>query len=353
MEDNGSTKFKMVPGRLAPPGASAPAEDPADSKPAGSSSSGGVTTLEALTDFSVTGGVDVADLVRETRVFDVLHELETELVGLEPVKTRIREIASLLIVDMLRRKAGLESDRPTLHMSFTGSPGTGKTTVAMRMATILHRLGYLAKGHLVAVTRDDLVGQYIGHTAPKTREVLKRAMGGVLFIDEAYYLYRQENERDYGQESIEILLQVMENQRQDVVVVLAGYKDRMETFFQSNPGMGSRIAHHIDFPDYSLDELMAISKLMLKQQRYDFSPEAEAAFHELIGIRMGRPRFANARSVRNALERARLRQASRLVSGESGFLSKEDLMRIDEQDIRKSSLFNAAADTALAPAADS
>ena len=351
MEDNGSTPFNMVPGKSAPPGAGAPVADPADATPAGSSLSG-LSDLDSLPELTDAGGVDVAELVRETRVFDVLNELDTELVGLEPVKTRIREIASLLIVDMMRRRAGLDSDRPTLHMSFTGSPGTGKTTVAMRMATILHRLGYLAKGHLVAVTRDDLVGQYIGHTAPKTREVLKRAMGGVLFIDEAYYLYRQENERDYGQESIEILLQVMENQRQDIVVVLAGYKDRMEQFFQSNPGMGSRIAHHIDFPDYTLDELMAIAKLMLKKQRYNFSPEAEAAFHELIGIRMGRPRFANARSVRNALERARLRQAGRLVSGQHAVLTREDLMRIEAQDIRKSSLFKVDAGAAPARASE-
>ncbi|MGH7686525.1 MAG: CbbX protein [Candidatus Dormibacteria bacterium] len=344
MEDNGSNSFNMRPGKSGPPGPGASVAEPADA--AGESPR--LSALESLPDISETGGVDVAQLVRETGVFDVLDELNKELVGLAPVKTRIREVASLLIVDMLRRRAGLDSERPTLHMSFTGSPGTGKTTVAMRMATVLHRLGYLAKGHLVAVTRDDLVGQYIGHTAPKTREVLKRAMGGVLFIDEAYYLYRQENERDYGQESIEILLQVMENQRKDIVVVLAGYKDRMETFFQSNPGMGSRIAHHIDFPDYTLDELLEIGDLMLQQQRYELSPKAKQAFHDLIEIRMTRPRFANARSVRNSLERARLRQASRLVSGEQGVLSKQDLMRIEEPDIRKSSLFTEARDEAAA-----
>ena len=344
MEDNGSHSFNMQPGKSGPPGPGASVAEPADA----ADKSPGLSTLESLPDISETGGIDVAQLVRETGVFDVLDELNRELVGLVPVKTRIREIASLLIVDMLRRRAGLDSERPTLHMSFTGSPGTGKTTVAMRMAKVLHRLGYLAKGHLVAVTRDDLVGQYIGHTAPKTREVLKRAMGGVLFIDEAYYLYRQENERDYGQESIEILLQVMENQRQDIVVVLAGYKDRMETFFQSNPGMGSRIAHHVDFPDYSLDELLAIADLMLQQQRYELSPKAKQAFHDLIEIRMTRPRFANARSVRNALERARLRQASRLVSGQQGVLSKQDLMEIEEEDIRKSSLFAEARDEAAA-----
>jgi probable Rubsico expression protein CbbX len=284
-------------------------------------------------------GIDIASDARASGVFEVIADLDRELVGLEPVKTRIREIAALLVVDTARRRMGLEAERPTLHMCFTGSPGTGKTTVAMRMATVLQRLGYLAKGHLVAVTRDELVGQYIGHTAPKTREVLKRAMGGVLFIDEAYYLHRQENERDYGQEAIEILLQVMENQREDIVVILAGYHDRMNKFFSSNPGMGSRIAHHIDFPDYDLDALVAIARIMLEQQRYTFSTDAGRAFRELLSRRMTQPRFANARSVRNALERARLRQANRLVSGQGGLVTRDDLMRIDEEDILKSRWF--------------
>ena len=289
-------------------------------------------------------GINVEAEARASGVFDVIAGLDRELVGLEPVKTRIREIASLLVIDMARRRFGLEAERPNLHMCFTGSPGTGKTTVAMRMATVLHSLGYLAKGHLVAVTRDELVGQYIGHTAPKTREVLKRAMGGVLFIDEAYYLHRQENERDYGQEAIEILLQVMENQRNDIVVILAGYKDRMDQFFSSNPGMGSRIAHHVDFPDYDLDSLVAIARIMLDKQRYTFSPDAEPAFRELMSRRMTQPRFANARSVRNALERARLRQANRLVS-EAKLATRDDLMRIDAADILKSRWFTEAPDS--------
>jgi probable Rubsico expression protein CbbX len=270
---------------------------------------------------------------------DVLHQLDQELVGLKSVKTRLREIAALLLVDRMRRSLGLAARPPSLHMSFTGPPGTGKTTVAMRMATILHRLGYVRKGHLVAVTRDDLVGQYIGHTAPKTKEVLKRAMGGVLFIDEAYYLYRQENERDYGQEAIEILLQVMENQREDLVVILAGYKDRMDTFFQSNPGISSRIAHHLDFPDYTLDELLVIAQLMLAEQMYRFSPEALQTFEAYLKRRMHQPRFANARSVRNALDRARLRQANRLVA-KGGRISKTDLMTIEAEDILASRVFN-------------
>src|ERR1700730_8531934 len=287
------------------------------------------------------GRITVEAQARESGVFDVIADLDSELVGLDPVKTRIREIAALLIVDTARRRFGLEAERPNLHMCFTGSPGTGKTTVAMRMATVLHRLGYLAKGHLVAVTRDELVGQYIGHTAPKTREVLKRAMGGVLFIDEAYYLHREENERDYGQEAIEILLQVMENQRSDIVVILAGYRDRMDQFFSSNPGMGSRIAHHVDFPDYDRDELVAIARIMLDRQRYTFASEAEPAFRELLSRRMTQPRFANARSVRNALERARLRQANRLVS-DPRLVTRDDLMRIEAEDIYKSRWFTEA-----------
>jgi probable Rubsico expression protein CbbX len=285
--------------------------------------------------------VDVQSEEASVHTKEVLDRLERELVGLVPVKSRIREIGDLLLVDRLRRRFGIESTRPTLHMSFTGSPGTGKTTVALRMAELLHRLGYLKKGHLVSVTRDDLVGQYIGHTAPKTKEVLKRAMGGVLFIDEAYYLYRQENERDYGQETIEILLQMMENQREDLVVILAGYKDRMDQFFQSNPGMGSRIAHHIHFPDYSLDELVDIGQLMLDQQNYVLSSDAETAFRDYLSRRMHQPRFANARSVRNALERARLRQAARIVANPSQKLNRADLMRLEAEDILQSRVFDA------------
>ncbi len=283
--------------------------------------------------------VDVEAEKKEANSDEILDRLDRELVGLAPVKTRIREIADLLVVDRLRQKFGIESTRPTLHMSFTGSPGTGKTTVALRMAEMLNRMGYLAKGHLVNVTRDDLVGQYIGHTAPKTKEVLKRAMGGVLFIDEAYYLYRQENERDYGQETIEILLQIMENNRDDLVVILAGYKDKMDQFFASNPGMGSRIAHHVHFPDYSLDELMGIGCLILEEQKYSFSEEAEAAFREYLERRMKQPRFANGRSVRNALERARLRQATRIVQENNHKLSKDDLMRLEAEDILASRVF--------------
>lgn len=287
--------------------------------------------------------VDLDAEFRTSNIQEVLDKLDRQLIGLKPVKTRIRETAALLLVDRVRKKLDLTAGAPSLHMSFTGNPGTGKTTVALRMSEILHRLGYVREGHLVSVTRDDLVGQYIGHTAPKTKEVLKKAMGGVLFIDEAYYLYKPENERDYGAESIEILLQTMENNRDDLVVILAGYKDRMEKFFRSNPGMRSRIAHHIDFPDYSADELVAIAKLMLAAQNYRFSPEGEVAFDEYIRLRMKMEHFANARSVRNALDRARLRQANRLFEGARKNLSRIDLMTIEAEDIRASRVFKEGA----------
>jgi len=276
---------------------------------------------------------------RDDAIEQVLAQLDRDLVALAPVKERIREIAALLVIDRLRAEAGLASTRPSLHMSFTGNPGTGKTTVALRMAEILHKLGYIEKPKVVSVTRDDLVGQYVGHTAPKTREVLKRARGGVLFIDEAYYLYRPENERDYGQEAIEILLQVMEAERESLVVVLAGYRDRMETFFRSNPGMGSRVAHHINFPDFDVEELMAIAALMLEQQSYELAPDAEPALREYVERRVERPRFAFGRSIRNAIDRARMRQASRLYDRRDT-LGRADLVTIEEADIRASSIFD-------------
>lgn len=297
-----------------------------------------VALVDDKTDANTPAPLDLDAEYKSSQVQEVLDQLDRELIGLKPIKNRIRDIAALLLVDRLRRQMELASETPTLHMCFTGNPGTGKTTVAQRMATILHRLGYVREGHLVSVTRDDLVGQYIGHTAPKTKEVIKKAMGGVLFIDEAYYLYRPENERDYGQESIEILLQVMENNRDDLVVILAGYKNRMDQFFQSNPGMRSRIAHHLDFPDYSRSELLTIANLLLAQQNYQFSDSAKQAFAEYIVRRMSQQHFANARSIRNALDRARLRQASRLFD-RGGQISRDDLMTIEAEDIRASRIF--------------
>ncbi|MCV7230843.1 CbbX protein [Mycolicibacterium komossense] len=285
--------------------------------------------------------VDLAEVRSESGVDDVLAALDTELVGLEPVKTRIAEIAALLLVDRVRARFGITAPQPTLHMSFTGNPGTGKTTVALRMAELLHRLGYLRRGHLVSVTRDDLVGEYVGHTAPKTKDVIKRAMGGVLFIDEAYYLYKIENDRDYGSESIEILLQVMENNRDDLVVILAGYADKMEQFFSANPGMQSRVAHHITFPDYSVGELEQIAVLMTDSLGYTFSDDAREVLRRYLHRRIDQPWFANARSVRNAMERARLRHARRLLAGSSSLVDLAALTTIDAPDLLASRVFSA------------
>ncbi len=286
--------------------------------------------------------VDLAALYDESNIGETINQLDEDLVGLKPVKTRIREIAALLLVESARRGLGINTDAPSLHMSFTGNPGTGKTTVARRMADVLHRLKYIRRNHVVTVSRDDLVGQYIGHTAPKTKEILKKAMGGVLFIDEAYYLYRPENERDYGQEAIEILLQMMEDNRDDLVVILAGYKDRMDTFFRSNPGMASRIAHHIDFPDYSADELFRISELMATSMHYRFDEAGQAAMREYITLRMAQPRFSNARSIRNGIDRARLRMANRLFAGREQPFDRLALETITAEDIRVSRVFTQA-----------
>jgi len=275
----------------------------------------------------------------QTDIKETIDILKSEVIGLKPVKDRIEEIAALLIIDKLRNNLGLPSVSPGLHMSFTGSPGTGKTTVALKMAEILYKLGYSRKGHLRTVTRDDLVGQYIGHTAPKTKEVLKKAMGGILFIDEAYYLYKPDNERDYGAEAIEILLQVMENQRDDLVVILAGYKDKMDKFYESNPGLSSRIANHIYFPDYSPEELLQIGKKMLAEQQYQLATDAEPVFLEYIKKRMEQPLFANARSVRNALDRAKMRQANRIFETKDKTLTKFDLVTLTREDIMQSRLF--------------
>ncbi|KAJ1453156.1 putative rubisco expression protein [Pelagophyceae sp. CCMP2097] len=287
--------------------------------------------------------LNLKEAYSETEIATILADLDSELIGLKPVKQRIREISALLLVDKMRQNLGLVGSNPGLHMSFTGSPGTGKTTIGMKMADILYKLDYSRKGHLMTVTRDDLVGQYIGHTAPKTKEVLKKAMGGVLFIDEAYYLYKPDNERDYGSEAIEILLQVMENQRDDIVVVLAGYKNKMDVFYESNPGLSSRITNHVHFPDFEPDELQLIGKAMIEEQQYMLTPDAEQALLEYINVRKSKPLFANARSVRNALDRSRLRQANRVFDNDLDldFVTKKELVTIEAGDIRASRIFNA------------
>ena len=305
-----------------------------------------MTTSDQITETKQmdSESIDLNAVYKESDVESAIALLDEELVGLAPVKTRVSEIASLLVVEKLRNQVGLQAEPPSLHMSFTGNPGTGKTTVAMRMADILKKLDYVRKGHLVACTRDDLVGEFIGHTAPKTREMIKKAMGGVLFIDEAYFLYRPENERDYGKEAIEILLQAMEDHRDDFVVILAGYEKEMGKFFSANPGMASRVAHHIDFPDYSDEELVQIADRMLVTMQYQMSEGAQEALGEYISLRRQRPNFSNARSIRNALDRCRLRQAKRLFDGRQNNITRDDLAMIKEQDLRASRVFSGGLD---------
>jgi probable Rubsico expression protein CbbX len=348
-DEPASRGFAMPrPDRAGPPGTGAPRADGAGSAGGPGAADGEAAQPDGLEPLAPDARVDLAAEQQARRITQMLDEFDREFIGLAPVKVRVREIAALLLIDRLRQRYGLTSSRPSLHMCFTGSPGTGKTTVAMHMGKLLRELGYLRKGQLVSVTRDDLVGQYVGHTAPKTKEVLKRAMGGVLLIDEAYYLYRPENERDYGQEAIEILLQFMEANREDLVVILAGYADRMDVFFRSNPGMASRIAHNIDFPDFSLDELLQIADLMLEREQYRLSPDAQAAFGEYVALRMQQPRFSNARSIRNAIDRMRLRQARRLVTA-GGQIARDDLMEISAADVRASRVFSESPEN---PAAD-
>ena len=279
----------------------------------------------------------VNDYMYKGGVTEILEQLDHDLVGLIPVKKRVREIAALLVLDKMRRKLGFDTSVPSLHMCFTGAPGTGKTTVAVRMGQILARMGYCRQGHVVVATRDDLVGQYVGHTAPKTKEMVKKAMGGILLVDEAYYLYNAANDRDYGQESIEILLNVMENNKEDLIVVLAGYKDRMDTFFSFIPGMSSRIGNHVDFPNYEINELTDIAAVMGRDLEYDLDQPALDMFQKYITRRMELPFFSNARTVRNAMDRARMNSAIRIFNSKmdpssNGLVNKEELMKITDAD---------------------
>mmetsp|Transcript_23200 Transcript_23200/g.64306 ORF Transcript_23200/g.64306 Transcript_23200/m.64306 type:complete len:411 (+) Transcript_23200:205-1437(+) len=297
-----------------------------------------IAYMNNMADDTPAGTVD--EFMFKEGVQDQLDKLDQELVGLIPVKKRVKEIAALLVLDKMRRKLGFETAVPSLHMCFTGAPGTGKTTVAVRMGQILAKMGYSRQGHVVLATRDDLVGQYVGHTAPKTKEMIKKSMGGLLLVDEAYYLFNAANDRDYGQESIEILLNVMENQQDDLVVALAGYKDRMDKFFSYIPGMMSRIGNHIDFPNYSADELVQIAAVMAHQLEYDIDDDAYPVFKDYISRRMELPFFSNARTVRNAMDRARMNSAIRTferfaIQGENGGLcTVHDLKAIQATDFQ-------------------
>ena len=312
-----------------------------------------IAYMNDMPDSQPAGTVD--EFMFKEGVQDQLDKLDRDLVGLVAVKQRVKEIAALLVLDKMRRKLGFETSVPSLHMSFTGAPGTGKTTVAVRMGQILAKMGYSRRGHVVLATRDDLVGQYVGHTAPKTKEMIKKAMGGVLLVDEAYYLYNAANDRDYGQESIEILLNVMENQQDDLVVAVAGYKDRMDKFFSYIPGMMSRIGNHIDFPNYTSDELVKIAAVMARELEYDIDDNAYATFQNYIEARMELPFFSNARTVRNAMDRARMNSAIRTferfaINGENGGIcTVSDLKNISSEDfqILLDDILNADVDTRI------
>ena len=294
--------------------------------------------MAEMPDSQPAGTVD--EFMFKEGVQDQLDKLDNDLIGLVAVKSRVKEIAALLVLDKMRRKLGFETSVPSLHMSFTGAPGTGKTTVAVRMGQILAKMGYSRRGHVVLATRDDLVGQYVGHTAPKTKEMIKKAMGGLLLVDEAYYLYNASNDRDYGQESIEILLNVMENNQDDLVVAVAGYKDRMDKFFSYIPGMMSRIGNHIDFPNYEAPELVAIANVMARDLEYDIDPDAFPVFQDYIERRMQLPYFSNARTVRNAMDRARMNAAIRTferfaIQGDNGGVcTVDDLKSIRKEDFQ-------------------
>jgi len=283
-------------------------------------------------------GGDMGKFMYKSGVAAILDKLDYDLIGLTAVKARVRQIASLLVVDKMRLRLGLETSMPSLHMCFTGAPGTGKTTVALRMGQVLQKMGYCRRGHVVVATRDDLVGQYVGHTAPKTKEMIKKAMGGILFVDEAYYLYNAENERDYGMESIEIILSVMEENKEDLIVVVAGYKDLMEEFFSFSPGFYGRIGNHIDFPHYEIPELIEISRVMCRDNDYILTDEATMALCEYLAKRMTLPFFSNARTVRNVLDLAKMKQGVRVMQeklgpSSDGLITKRELQTFSPVDI--------------------
>jgi probable Rubsico expression protein CbbX len=279
--------------------------------------------------------IDIKDCYIQTGIEDILGELDQELVGLKDVKHRLREISSVLLFDRIREIQELSSLNSSLHMAFTGRPGTGKTSVAAKIALVLRSLGYLTKGHITNVTREDLVGQYVGHTAPKTKENLQRAQGGILFIDEAHHLYKPDNERDYGSEAIELLLQVMENQRDDLILIFAGGKEKIDGFFNSNPGISSRIGNHVDFKDYGVDDLTDICKFLLhNENRYKFTDESLEILVFYMKQLIDFPAFSNARTVKILLNQLLSYQAIRVEDTllKSGKLDYDSLVTIQKED---------------------
>jgi probable Rubsico expression protein CbbX len=281
--------------------------------------------------------IDIRDCYVQTGIEDILHSLDKELVGLKSVKNRMREISSVLLFDRIREIQELPVLNSSLHMAFTGRPGTGKTSVAGKIALVLRNLGYLTKGHITNVTREDLVGQYVGHTAPKTREQLQKARGGILFIDEAHHLYKPDNERDYGAEAIELLLQVMENQRDDLIIIFGGTKNKLEGFFNSNPGVSSRIGNHVDFPDYNVSELTEITEFVLNNEnRYKFKSDTLEVLIFYLTQLVKFPAFANVRTVKIFLNQLLSYQAIRVEKtlSNTGTLDYEALVNIKKEDFK-------------------
>ena len=279
--------------------------------------------------------IDIKECYKQTGISDILNTLDQELVGLKTVKNRVREISSVLLFDRIREIQELPVLNSSLHMAFTGRTGTGKTSVATKIALVLRSLGYLTKGHLTNVTREDLVGQYVGHTAPKTREQLQKAKGGILFIDEAYQLYKPDNERDYGAEAIELLLQVMENQRDDLIIIFAGAKDKLEKFFNSNPGVSSRIGNHINFNDYTTSELVEITKFLLhNDNRYKFNDETIKILEFYLDQFTKFPAFSNVRTIKVFLNQLFSYQSIRIENTliNTGKLDYESLVTIKKED---------------------
>jgi probable Rubsico expression protein CbbX len=281
--------------------------------------------------------IDIKDCYNQTGIEEILQTLDEELIGLKNVKNRVREICSVLLFDRIREIQELSRLNSSLHMSFTGRPGTGKTSVAAKIALVLRNLGYLSKGHITNVTREDLVGQYVGHTAPKTKEQLQKAQGGILFIDEAHHLYKPDNERDYGAEAIELLLQVMENQRDDLIMIFGGKKEKLEIFFNSNPGISSRIGNHIDFPDYNLNDLKDITKFLLhNQNRYKFTDETLTLLGFYIDQLIAFPAFANVRTIKVFLNQLFAYQAVRVENEllKNGKIQYDSLITIKKEDFQ-------------------
>lgn len=269
-------------------------------------------------------------------VLDVIEMINKEFINLSDVKKQIEEISSLLIFDKIRKANNFAPLINCMHLVFTGKTGTGKTVVGVKMALILRNLGYLTKGHILTVSRDDLVGQYIGHTAPKAADCLQQANGGILFIDNAYTIYQPDNERDYGSEAVEMILQVMENQRDDLVIIFSGEKEKMEKFFHTNPGISSRVGNHIHFKDYTVNDLIKIAdSLLLKEYRYKINIEALKILEFYLSQLVQHETFINARTVKALVNQLLCYHAANLEQKleEKKQLDYESFITLNQEDL--------------------